>query len=123
MANPILLLDDDPVLLEVMAQVIEVYCGRSSLQIKGLAELQQRVEEVKRCSLAFLDINLGPDQPSGTEAFLWLKKVNFTGKTYFFTGHARTHPLVVQALALGEADLLTKPVDVDRLVKIIGVSP
>ena len=41
------------------------------------------------------------------------------GRIVFLTGHASTHPLVVEANRMGDAEIFSKPIDPDRLRSIV----
>ena len=72
--------------------------------------------------VAILDINLGPNVPDGVDAFNWLMDHGFQGKILFFTGHARTNPLVAQAVRNG-VEILEKPVHPDKIVSTVTRAP
>jgi FixJ family two-component response regulator len=42
-----------------------------------------------------------------------------TGRIVFLTGHAGTHPLVVETQRIGEAEILSKPIGPDHLQAIV----
>jgi FixJ family two-component response regulator len=69
--------------------------------------------------MAFLDINLGPAQPSGVDAYRWLRDKGFNKPIFFLTGHASTYPLVAEAELLGDAKVLSKPCKPEDLIAII----
>jgi FixJ family two-component response regulator len=69
--------------------------------------------------LAILDINLGEGQPSGLDAYHWLRESGFEGKIVFLTGHARSHPLVSQARQAGKVVILEKPTTMERLLSML----
>ena len=120
MSAAILLLEsNDVTLLEVMAEAIDAFCHRETVKARDLAELMVLNGSALACEAAFLDINLGPDRPSGIDAYNWLRAQGFEGRIYFFTGHAHTHPLVRKALEPGDVKLLSKPIDLGSLVRII----
>jgi FixJ family two-component response regulator len=72
------------------------------------------------CAVALLDVNLGARQPSGLDAYRWLRDHEYRGRVCFLTGHARSHPLVGQALAMGGAHLVEKPITSDRLCELVA---
>jgi FixJ family two-component response regulator len=76
-------------------------------------------EEALKCEVAILDINLGPNQPSGIEAYAWLRQKGYTGRIVFLTGHASNHPLVIEASRIGDAEVFSKPVEPARLRSIV----
>jgi FixJ family two-component response regulator len=72
------------------------------------------------CDSAILDINLGPGQPSGIDAYKWLRNNGYRGRIAFLTGHAGTHPLVIEATRIGDAEIFSKPVDPDQIQTIVA---
>jgi FixJ family two-component response regulator len=70
--------------------------------------------------LAILDINLGANAPSGLDCERWLRQSGYTGHVIFLTGHALTHPLVVQAVNAGSVEILEKPQGINRLIEIVS---
>jgi hypothetical protein len=50
--------------------------------------------KVLNCTLAILDVNLGAGNPSGVDAYRWLKQERFVGRVVFLTGHThRPQPI------------------------------
>ena len=43
----------------------------------------------------------------------------YAGRIVFLTGHASNHPLVVEAHRIGDAEILSKPIDPDRLRSVV----
>jgi len=119
----VLLLDDDADVRMTVCELITLITGRSCIALASVADLQARRDEALACTHAILDINLGPQQPSGVDAYAWLKEQRFAGAITFLTGHAQAHPLVARAAALGEATVYRKPIGVDELLQIIGAPP
>ncbi len=111
-------LDDSDDLRELMPVLLESSLGVSCVSFAHLMELQQHSEEVLRAKVAILDINLGPDEPDGVDAFHWLMARGFQGKILFFTGHARTNPQVALAEESG-VEVLEKPLQPDKLMSKI----
>lgn len=66
------------------------------------------------CRVAILDVNLGEGQPTGVDAYEWLRAHSFAGSVVFLTGHAPTHPAVALAVKSG-ARVLAKPIKIDEL--------
>jgi FixJ family two-component response regulator len=69
--------------------------------------------------VAILDVNLGPEVPSGLDVAEWLREHHFAGRIVFLTGHARSHPLVAQLKHDARAEVLQKPVSPPALLRII----
>jgi DNA-binding NtrC family response regulator len=114
----IVLLDDSDDLRELMPLLLESWLGVSCISFAHLMDLEQHSEEVLRAKVAILDINLGPNEPDGVEAFHWLMAHGFQGKVLFFTGHARTNPEVALAEESG-VEVLEKPLQPDMLMSRI----
>jgi DNA-binding NtrC family response regulator len=120
MVEKVLLLDDDADQIEVLALAIALFCGRACVCARSYEELTSLADSALSCAVALLDINLGPQQPSGLDAFRWLQGHDFKGRVWFLTGHARSHPLVAQALAMGEARLVEKPIATEQLCALVS---
>lgn len=114
----IVFLDDSEDLRELMPVLLQLALGVECMCFGTLKELQAHSEEVLRSRVAILDINLGPNVPDGVDAFNWLMDHGFQGKILFFTGHARTNPLVAQAIRNG-VEILEKPVHPDQIVSSV----
>jgi DNA-binding NtrC family response regulator len=119
MVDKVLLLDDDADQIEVLALAISLFCGRTCVTARSYEELTRLADSALSCAVALLDINLGPQQPSGLDALRWLRGHDFKGRVWFLTGHARSHPLVARALAMGEARLVEKPIETDHLCMLV----
>jgi DNA-binding NtrC family response regulator len=113
----VLLLDDDTDLRMMMTEFFK----SEGIECVGVGSLEEMIAAGTRglsCYLAVLDVNLGKAQPSGVEAYRWLKENSFSGRVVFLTGHARSFPAVAEAHALG-VTVLEKPVSVDRLLRLL----
>ena len=119
----VLLLDDDDDMLSTISELVRLLTQRPCVTAHSLRELIARRDEALRCSNAILDINLGPAQPSGLEAYAWLKEHRFAGTVIFLTGHARSHPLVARAGALDGVQVYQKPIETDELLRLLGAQP
>ena len=115
----VLLVDDDEVLLEALADSIRCFTSCHVFQAKGVSELKSLGKEALQCDLAILDINLGPSLPNGLDASRWLRDSGFEGPIYFLTGHARSHPLVTEAVRMDASRVLSKPLDLDKFLAIV----
>lgn len=112
------MLEDDPDLGQSYVEILSA-AQREVLLVHSFDELTQMRNQALQCSVAFLDISLGAGQPNGLDAFEWLKQVNFRGRIYFLTGHAMSHPLVVEACQKWGAEVLAKPMDIDDFLNMI----
>jgi FixJ family two-component response regulator len=115
----VLVLEDDTDLRELLGEVL-LSVGADSCVFAGtVADLHRREIEVLGCDLAILDINLGPGQPSGIDACRWLVNRRFGGRIVFLTGHASSHPLVLEAARIAQASILAKPLSASRLAELV----
>jgi FixJ family two-component response regulator len=119
MGGRVLLLDDDPDLRFAVCEVVELMSDRHCLAVATFDDMVAAEEDVLACSVALLDVNLGAGQPTGIDAYRWLVSHGFPGRLYFFTGHARLHPLLAEIEKLGAVQVLAKPLDIDRLMEVI----
>ncbi|HMF03126.1 MAG TPA: response regulator [Terriglobia bacterium] len=93
----ILVLDDDESLREILGICLEA-SGRCIVQpMASFQELERCFHDFGNVIAAVLDINLGPGDPTGIDAYHWLRSRGFSGRVIFLTGHATSHPLVREA--------------------------
>lgn len=118
MAASITFLEDNEELREVLSEVTKSELGEEVLSFKSFDELVKHRTEVLQTKMAILDINLGSDQPTGVQAFHWLKSQGYTGKICFLTGHGKTHPMV-QAASESGAEIWKKPMYANALCEAI----
>jgi FixJ family two-component response regulator len=115
----VLFLDDDDDLRATFADLVRTIFARECHGIGSHSDLVALGERALHCGVAILDINLGPQAPSGIDSYGWLRKHGFEGRIVFLTGHAASHPLVIEARRLGDAEVVSKPVSLDRLTTML----
>jgi DNA-binding NtrC family response regulator len=115
----VLVLDDDEDMRNALADVLTHLGVELCVCVGSLAELEARQAEVLSCQIGILDVNLGPGQPSGIDAFGWLQRHGFAGRLVFLTGHACSHPLIVQAGRLPNVNLFQKPINLDTIEQLL----
>jgi FixJ family two-component response regulator len=115
----VLYVEDNDDLRELVVELVTVVLKRRCVGVGSYEELAALGAEALRCSVAILDINLGPDQRSGIDAYGWLRDQGYKGRIVFLTGHASTHPLVVEAQRIGDAEIFSKPIEPERLRAIV----
>lgn len=120
MDGRVLLLDDDPDLRSAVCDFVELTSDRQCLAVGSFDELVAAEKDVLACSVALLDVNLGSGKPTGIDAYRWLVSHGFPGRLYFFTGHARVHPLLAEIEKLGAVEVLPKPLDTARLTEVLA---
>jgi DNA-binding response OmpR family regulator len=115
----VLVLEDDVHVCRMLVHLITHETGRAPLVVHSMAELRARRGDALRSSLAILDVDLGFGQPSGLDAFAWLRAEGFTGRIAFVTGHGSRHPLVERARVLGQAQVLVKPIRLNQIIALL----
>jgi FixJ family two-component response regulator len=118
-ATGVLFLDDDDDLRDTFTDLVQSVFDRDCLGCRSYDQLLALGDRALACGIAILDINLGPQAPSGLDAYMWLRRGGFTGRIVFLTGHANTHPLVVEATRLGDADVVAKPISSGMLRSLL----
>jgi FixJ family two-component response regulator len=123
LADSVLILDDDADLRDVLAELFTGVLGIDCVGAASMDELLKLRDRVLSCKLAMLDINLGPQSPSGFQAYSWLRSQGFAGRIVFLTGHAATHADVQEARRTGEARVFQKPVPWETLAGLVAEGP
>lgn len=118
MVGGVFILDDDEDLRRSLGEFLVLGSDQRFVDAGSFDGMLARAHDVLSCTLALLDINLGVDQPSGIDAYLWLTRERFAGRIVFVTGHGRSHPLVQEAHQLGHVSILEKPVHPDQLLAL-----
>jgi DNA-binding NarL/FixJ family response regulator len=111
----VLLLEDDDDTRAALVELVQFLSARPVVAVRSLGELWAARERAMRCELAILDVNLGDNQPSGIDAWAWLKAERFRGRVVFLTGHGDGDPRV---RATGVA-LYRKPITVEQLRELL----
>ena len=120
----VLFVEDNDDLRETFVELITVILERRCVGVGSYEEVVALGNGVLACNAAILDINLGPDEPSGIDIYKWLRNVGYAERVVFLTGHASTHPLVVEATRIGDAEIFSKPIDPDQIRLIVeGARP
>lgn len=115
----VLVLEDDEDLRDVLSRLMCATGRVSCVTASSFDEMVAHENDVLDCDVALLDVNLGPDVPSGVDAYHWLRTHQFHGRIWFLTGHARSNPLVQQATAVSGAGVIEKPVDPGTILKLV----
>jgi len=118
-AECVLFVEDSDDLREMFVELVDFVLHRRCIGVGSYEELVALGDRALGCSVAILDINLGPSPWSAIGAYTWLREKGYTGRIVFLTGHADTHPLVVAAKRKGDAEIVSKPIDPDRLQAVV----
>jgi len=119
----VLYVEDNDDLRELVVELVTVVLKHRCVGVGSYEELTALGEEALGASVVILDINLGPDRRSGIDAYAWLRDQGYKGRIVFLTGHASSHPLVVEAQRIGDAEIFAKPIEPDRLRAIVEGQP
>ena len=103
------LIDDDADLRDAVTDLFAIL-NADCLALPSMAAMIERADEVLACKVVILDVNLGEGQPSGVDAYDWLRPRAFAGRIVFLTGHGRSHPAVADAVKRG-VRVLSKPIE------------
>lgn len=115
----VLILDDDSDLCSVMKELFLALGASKCLSVTSFVDLQGKADEALRCDIALLDVHLGASRPSGIDAYEWLISAGFAGKVVFFTGHARSHPLLQKTLQYEGVRIIEKPAPIGVLQELL----
>lgn len=113
-------LDDNLEFLQVMRVFAEASCNCKPILASNFDEMIQNADAILKCEVAFLDINLGPNMPSGIQAYRWMRSQGYKKPVYFLTGHAVDSSEAREALEFDEAHVLRKPIPARELIDLIG---
>lgn len=116
-SHKVLLVDDSPDFLEVMCLLL-ARVGVAVVTAQSLAEVESQREALDDLTLAIIDVNLGPGEPSGVDVSAWLRAHGIGCRIVFLTGHASDHPLVRAASSAAAGDVIAKPIESRRLVDL-----
>jgi FixJ family two-component response regulator len=121
--SDVLFLDDDDDLRATFIDLVRTIFARECHGIASHRDLIALGDRALHCGVAILDINLGPEVPSGIDSYGWLRKHGYHGRIVFLTGHAASHPLVMEARRLGDAEVVSKPVSLVALSSLLEDAP
>jgi two-component system, response regulator PdtaR len=108
----ILVVDDDPILLEYLATVLG-HAGYDTVKAASAAEALQRVAE-READIALALLDIGMPGMSGLELALRLKE--HTSVAFMFLSSVDDAETARQAASHGAVGFLVKPVDAARLI-------
>jgi DNA-binding response OmpR family regulator len=117
LAGIILIVDDDADLRLTLADLFREVGGLRCVLAASLSDVQNQSREALAAGLAILDVNLGAG-PSGVDVYRWLRLQGFAGEIVFLTGHASSDVRVQAAAATRDTRIISKPMDVDELVRL-----
>jgi FixJ family two-component response regulator len=116
----VIFLDDDEDLRRTMDELLRFF-GIECTSFGTFGELRSSKAAVSDFSVAILDVNLGSGEPTGIDAYAWLRESGFRGRIAFLTGHGRSHPQLERFAEVGDATVLEKPITTDDLIDYLRV--
>lgn len=106
----IFFLDDSEDYLEVIKVFVQAACDYEAITCANIENMQSRIDEILKSEMAFLDINLGLNQPSGIQAYRWLRSQGYNKPVFFLTGHGKDSDEAKQASIFEEVRVIQKPI-------------
>jgi len=122
-SHHVLILDDDYDLRTTLADMLQMVCDAECVKAADVPGMIAAADQVLDCEVAFIDVNLGNNKPSGIDAYNWLREHGYTGRIVFLTGHARMQTLVDELVRSGSAQFVPKPASLRTLCRIVEGSP
>lgn len=115
----ILLLDDDPDICALMRETFASFRLQDVTICNSYQDVISLKHNILNYDVIFLDVNLGLGRKTGVDVFNWIIEIGYQHKVIFFTGHARSYPLLVTALNRPNVGLLEKPATVAMIKKAL----
>jgi signal transduction histidine kinase len=116
-APRVLIVDDDPALLEALPQALRL--RMEDLQVDTSDSAQMALEQVAETDYDALVVDIKMPGMDGLELLEEIKKLQPDTPTIMITGHG-DHDLAVQALRGGAHDYVTKPIDREYFVSSLS---
>ena len=117
-ASTLLLVDDDPNMLRLLAKVIERSYG-DQITIEYLSDPAEALKRIDQGGVDILLTDLEMPEINGLELLRCAKKRNPYTQVFLLTGHS-SQDAILDALELGATDYLLKPVDQQELLELVG---
>ena len=117
-SSTLLLVDDDPAMVRLLATVIERSCS-ADITIESLTDPAAARTRLKEGGVDILLTDLEMPGINGLELLRCAKRRNACTQVLFLTGHSSQDALL-DALELGATDYLLKPVDQTQLLELVA---
>lgn len=114
----VVFLEDNKDLQILLTRLLKVKLNLDCLCFSHFHDLKIHAKDVLLRKVTILDINLGPNEPSGLDAYQWLKENAYQGRILFLSGHASSNPLVLAARTNG-VEVLEKPLRSNHLLALV----
>lgn len=113
----LLLVDDDPSMIRLLAKLIERSCS-NELRMETLTDPGAALERIDRGGIDILVSDLDMPGISGLDLLRRAKQRNASTQVLFLTGQS-TQQAIMEALELGATDYLLKPAGHEELLELI----
>jgi len=117
-SSTLLLVDDDPSVVRLLAKLIDRSYG-GEIEIESLTDPLEARKRILEGGVDILLTDLEMPGINGLELLRCAKQRNACTQVLFFTGHSSREALL-EALELGATDYLIKPVDQGQLLELIS---
>ena len=114
----LLLIDDDPAMVRLLTALLERSLG-DKIEIESFTDPTAAERRLGTGEVDILLTDLEMPELNGLELLRCAKKRNAATQVLLLTGHS-THEALLNALELGAADYLLKPVDEAALIELVG---
>ncbi|MDH5410423.1 MAG: response regulator [Alphaproteobacteria bacterium] len=113
-AARLLIVDDDRDFAEGLAEALELFDLPSVIAFTG----EEAVEAFRTCDFNVVLMDIGLPGLNGVESLLKIKEINPKVGCFLLTGYSSDH-LTEQGIEAGAIDILTKPVNLDEILRRI----
>ena len=110
----VLIVDDDTTGVETLSNVLEIKGYRVDTAYGGMEAL----EKIERANFDFVLLDLKLPDINGVETFRKIKKVKNELKVVIMTAYSLPH-LIQEARKEGALAILTKPLNIDKLLSLL----
>ena len=116
-STTLLLVDDDPCMMRLLAKIIERSFG-NRMHLHSLTDPKEARQWIEQNLIDILVTDLEMPGVNGLELLRCAKRKNPCAQVLFVTGHSTLEALT-DALELGATDYLLKPLDQTELIELI----
>jgi len=110
----VLIVDDDTTGVETLSNVLEI----KGYQVDAAYGGREALEKIERANFDFVLLDLKLPDINGVETFRKIKKVKDELKVVIMTAYSLPH-LIQEARKEGALAILTKPLNIDKLLSLL----
>ena len=116
--STLLLVDDDPSMVRLLAKVIERSMG-DQIEVETLTDPVEALSRIEAGGVEILLTDLEMPRVNGLDLLRTAKSRNPYIQVLLLTGHS-TRDALLEALEMGATDYLLKPADQQELLELVG---